>query len=203
MGWTFLNTVLYGWASSPTSEIRQAEELALKATALDIASVDGHRLLGRVYVMSRNYDLAILELERAISFNSNDANSYADQGLIFVYSNRVDAAIRSLEIALRIDPNMTPEALMHLGIAHYLKGQYTDALPWLERGIARNQDNVFMYIALAATYAQLHREEDAARAAASILRLDPFFRTERYGDLFSDSSSTAHLVDGLRKAGLD
>ena len=203
LGWTFLNTVLYGWASSPTSELRQAEELALKATALDNASVDGHRLLGRVHVISRNYDLAILELERAISLNSNDANSYADQGLIFVYSNRVDAAIRSLEVALRIDPNMTPEALMHLGMAHYLKGQYADALPWLERGIARNQDNVFMYIALAATYAQLRREEDAARAAASILRLDPFFRTERYGDLFSDSSSAAHVVDGLRKAGLD
>jgi TolB-like protein/class 3 adenylate cyclase len=202
LGWTFLNTVLYGWGGSPSSELRRAEELARKATALDDASIEGHRLLARVLLMRRNHDLAVLELERAISLNPNDANSYADQGLIFVYSNRIDAAIRSLEVALRIDPNMTPEALMHLGMAYYLKGQYTNALPWLERGIARNPDNVFIHIVLAATFAQLRRETDAARSAASVLRLDPFFRTERYGSLFSDSASAAHIVDGLHKAGL-
>lgn len=202
LGWTYMNAILYGWVGSPVSALNRSDSYARQAITLNESSVDGHRLLARVHLNRGDHDLALLELERAISINPNDADSHAEQGLIFVYTNRVEAAIRALEAALRTDPNLSPEAFMHLGMAYYLQRKYVEALPWLQRGIARNRDNVFIHIALAATYAQLGREKEAHEAANAVRRLDPYFNTSRFGGLFTDAGSVRHFVEGLQKAGI-
>lgn len=203
LGWTHFNAVLYGWTDSPESELQNAEQLARKAIALDETCVDGHRLLAGLHLQRRQHHLAILELERAIAINPNDADSHAEQGITFVYAGRLEAAIRSLELALRIDPNRSVDALMHLGMAFYLRDRYEDARMWLERGVARSPENVFIYIVLAAVYAQLDRQVDSQRAAETVRRLDPFFSSEQFGRLFTESENRAKIVDGLKKAGLD
>jgi adenylate cyclase len=60
------------------------------------------------------------------------------------------------------------------------------------------------YRVLAATYAQLGRLEDARRAAAELLKLNPEFSIERYGSRapYRDKALLARYVEGLRLAGL-
>jgi len=203
LGRTHLNAVLFGWTDAPERELQDAEKLARRAIALDETCVDAHRLLASVYLQRRQHHLAILEFERAIVLNPNDAESHARQGIAFVYTGRIEAAIRSLELALRIDPNMSAGAQMHLGMAYYLNDQYEDALIWLERARARNPENVFTRVVLAATYAQLNNREQAQRQADVVRRLDPFFRSEQFGRLFVESQHRSHIVDGVRKAGLN
>ncbi|NIV47455.1 MAG: tetratricopeptide repeat protein [Gammaproteobacteria bacterium] len=202
LGWTYMNAILWGWLQTPRAALTKAEAHARKAISLDQNCVDGHRLLARVHLSQFNHDLAILELERAIAINPNDAASHAEQGVVFVYSNRIDAAVRSLETALRNDPNMTAEGLMHLGMAYYLQNRYEDALAPLKRAVARNPDNVFIHLVLAATYGQLGRTEDAQQSTAAVRRLDPFAQLEQFGRLFTEPASAAHFADGFRKAGL-
>ncbi len=203
LGRTHLNAVLFGWTDAPERELRNAEELARRAIDLDETCVDAHRLLAGVHLQRRQHHLAILELERAIVLNPKDADSHARQGIAFVYAGRIEAAIRSLELALRIDPNRSADAQMHLGIAYYLHDQYEVALIWLERASARNPENVFIRIVLAATYAQLNNREQAQRQADAVRRLDPFFSSEQFGRLFVESQHRSHIVDGVRKAGLN
>jgi TolB-like protein/class 3 adenylate cyclase/Flp pilus assembly protein TadD len=203
LGWTYLYPVLYGWVDSPVAALNKAHELAQTAVALDEFSVDSYRLLGRVHLLRRQYDAALVELERAIALNPNDARSYADQGVALVWSSRPDGAIVALETALRFDPNMAPEALWNLGLAEYLKGRYKDAKTTLERSVAKNPDFVFSRIALAATYGRMGQLREAHREAAAIRKLDPFFDAGRFGQLFRDPEDAAHLVDGLRRAGLE
>ena len=165
--------------------------------------VAAHRLLGRIYVLRKQYDLAIVELERAIVLNPNDAASYAHQGVVLIWSSRPDGAILSLETALRFDPNMDMEGLLHLGLAYYLKGRYADAIRILERGLDRSPDYVYGHIVLAAAYGQTGRLDAAVRETEEVKRLDPFFEVEEYGRLFRDSTHAARVIEGLRKAGLE
>jgi TolB-like protein/Flp pilus assembly protein TadD len=203
LGWTYHLPVLYGWVGSPIPALERSEELAQKSLALDELNVDAHRLMGRVHLQRRRYDAALIELERAIALNPNDAASYADQGLALVWSSQTDGAIFALEMALRFDPKMAPEALWHLGFAYYLKGRYEDARTTLERSVALNPDFPLSRIALAATYGQLGREAAAGREADAIRRLDPFFRVETFGRLFRNPEDAAHVATGLRKAGFE
>ena len=203
LGRTHLNAVLFGWTDVPGRELQDAEELARRAIALDETCVDAHRLLAGVHLQRRQHHLAILEFERAISLNPNDLDSHARQGIAFAYAGRIEAAIRSLELALRIDPNRSADAQRHLGMAYYLHDQYEDALIWLERASARNPENVFTRIVLAATYAQLNNREQAQRQADAVRRLDPFFSSEQFGRLYVESQHRSHIVDGVRKAGLN
>ena len=203
LGWTYLYPVLYGWVDAPVAAMNQAYELAQTAVALDEFSIDGRRLMGRIHLTRRQYDAALVELERAIALNPNDARSYADQGVALVWSSRPNGAIMALETALRFDPNMAPEALWNLGLAYYLNGRYEDARTTLERSVAKNPDFVLSRIALAATYGRLEQVQDAQREAAEVRKLDPFFNIGSFGQLFRNPEDAAHLVDGLRRAGLE
>ncbi len=202
LGFTHLNAVLYGWAAPPIRALERAHELAQKSLSLDETDVAAHRLLGRIYVLRKQYDLAIVELERAIVLNPNDATSYAHQGVVLIWSSRPDGAILSLEIALRFDPNMDMEGLLHLGLAYYLKGRYGDTIRVLQRGLGRSPDYVYGHIVLAAAYGQTDQLDAAARESKEVRRLDPFFEVEDYGRLFRDPAHAARVIEGLHKAGL-
>ena len=44
--------------------------------------------------------------------------------------------------------------------------------------------------------------EDAARAAADVRKLDPFFKADSFGSLFRNPDHQAKIASALRKAGL-
>jgi TolB-like protein/DNA-binding SARP family transcriptional activator len=202
LGWSYLYPVLFGWTDSPNRAMERADELARQGLALDDTDIDGHRLLGRVHLIRRQYDLALVELERAIALNPNDADSHANQGVILLWSSRPDGAILALETALRFNPKLDAERSTHLGLAYYLKGRYDDAVKSLERSIGLNRGLAFSHTILAAVYAKLGRFPDAARQAETVRRLNPFFSTDAYGRLFREPAHRVRLAEGLRMAGL-
>ena len=205
LGNTFENAVLYGWTGSPQATMQRAYDLAQKAIAVDDSSAEGHRLAGAIYLVRRQYDLALVEIERAIAYNPNDAVNYARQGGVLLYSGRPDGAIFSLETALRFDPLMDPAQLTHLGLAYYLKGRYEDAAKILERVSGLDPDYLYAHTILAAVYGQMDLQANAARAAHAVRRLNPFFSTDEFRSrsLFRDPADAARVDEGLRKAGLD
>jgi TolB-like protein/Tfp pilus assembly protein PilF len=202
LGWTYLNVFLFGWTGAASAAIERAEELAYQALAIDPSNIDGRRLLARIYVNRLRHDLALVELEKVIVNNPNDAQSFAEQGIALIWSSRPDGAINALETARRFDPKMNAEGLAHLALAYYIKKRYADAATTLERGVAQEPGFEFGHQILAAIYGQLGRAEEASRAARTVRRFDPFFKAETFGDGFRNPEHTAHLRDGLRKAGL-
>ena len=202
LGKTYRNASLRGWTEFSVQALEQAHDLAQKALNLDESNAAAHALLGEVYSYRRQHDLAIRELNRAIELNPNDWNSHVDRGRVMLWSSRPDEAIHSLETALRFNPNMNSSGLMPLGLAYYLKEQYADSIRTLERGVDRERDYVWSHIVLAAAYAQSGRSEEAARAAATILRLYPFFEVDSFGTAFRNPADHASLAEGLHKAGL-
>ncbi|MCZ6859403.1 MAG: adenylate cyclase, partial [Alphaproteobacteria bacterium] len=203
IGWTFLYSVLYGWTGTPQKAMDGAHEGALNAVSLDGSNIDAHLLLTHIFITRRQFDLALVEAERVIALNPNDARGYAAQGNALVWSSRTEGAILALETALRFDPNMDPTTIWHLGLAYYLRERYPEAVAVLERNVGRRPDQVWDYLMLAATYAQMDRAKEATRAAEMVRRLDPFFKGGNDLFLFRDSADAARVTEGLRKAGLN
>ena len=194
--------VAYGWTEFPDKALSNAFAFGQKALKLDESNAAAHALLSSVYTFQNQYDLAIQEAQRAIELNPNDAGSYNELGWALLWSGRLDGAIAALEMSLRLDSSSPRNTWWHLGIAYYLKERYEDALNILAQGQIKRPSFVGYQIALAATYARLGRADEAARAAAELRRLDPFFEVDSFGTGFRQPAHREAIVAGLRAAGL-
>jgi adenylate cyclase len=195
--------VAYGWTEFPDKALANAFAFGQKALELDESNSAAHSLLSSVYTFQNKYDLAIKEAERAIELNPNDSGSYNELGWALLWSGRLDDAIAALQMSLRLDSSSPRNTWWHLGIAYYLKERYEKALDTLEEGLIKRPNFTGYHIALAATYARLGRLEAAARAAADVRRLDPFFEVASFGTGFRQPAHRDAIVAGLRKAGLE
>ena len=72
----------------------------------------------------------------------------------------------------------------------------------MEQSVARDPGFTPAYVILAAAYSEAGRPEDAARVAASVRKVDPFFDTSAYGALFRNPDHQGKITSALRKAGL-
>jgi adenylate cyclase len=201
LGLTRLKAVGYGWTEFPDEALKQAESLAQKAIELDDGSAEAHALLGRVYTIRGQFDVAISEEERAIALNPNDAGSYATRGAVLVYSGHPKEAIESFEIAMRLNPSMGSSRYEPVGWAYYLQRRYEEAVTALQAGVRTSPSDYYNYAGLAASYAQLGRTDEAMHAAGEVRRVWPFFDVDSFVAQF-DSANRALIVEGLHKAGL-
>jgi TolB-like protein/DNA-binding winged helix-turn-helix (wHTH) protein len=195
-------TTSMGWAEAPTEVLGRAEELAKKALNINDSEVGAHVILGRIHIFYRQYEQAKTEMDRAIAINANDAHGIAGRGNILMWLGQTEAAIKDLELAQRIDPELNVMDRFALSLAYYLKGRYDAAIEEAELNLRKNTGANFSRIVLAAAYAQHDRTEDAARVVAAIRRFDPTFDARDFGTKFLKPSDLENLRDGLRKAGL-
>jgi TolB-like protein/DNA-binding winged helix-turn-helix (wHTH) protein/cytochrome c-type biogenesis protein CcmH/NrfG len=199
---TYHTATAMGWAQSPAAFLERAEDFATKALGLDDANVQARIVLARVHLFFQRYDQARAEIDRAIAINPNDAHGLSGRGNILMWSGETDAAIESLELAQRIDPELNAVDRNALSLAYYLKGRYDEAVEQAQRNLRKTEDTNFSYVVLAAAYAQQSRFEDAARAAAATRRLYPAFDPQEFGTKFLNPADRDLLRDGLRKARL-
>jgi adenylate cyclase len=199
---TYHIATFVGWAESPTSFLNRAEELANKALSLDHFEVRARIILGRIHTFHQRYQQAEAEIERAMALNPSDAHGLAGRGNILIWLGQTDAAIETLELAERIDPDLNAIDRFALALAYYLKGRYDAAIDHAERNLSKTVGGNFARIVLAAAYAQLDRAEDAARVVSAVHLTDPTFDPQRFGSKFLNPADLEHLRKGLRKAGL-
>ena len=199
---TYHIAVSMGWAEAPAEYLGWAEDMAAKALSIDDADVRAHIILGRTHVFRQRYEQAMIEMDRAVSINPNDANGLAGRGNILMWMGQTNAAITALEAAQRIDPEMNSIDRFALSLAYYLIGRYEAAIEQAEINLRGTAGANFSRDVLAAAYAQNNQTADALRVVSTIHRMDPTFDPLSFGSKFLKPADLAHLRDGFRKAGL-
>ena len=201
---THLIDVWLGSTKSPRESLRKAIELAQKALSLDDSLGGAHGLLGYLYVMTRQYDKGIREVERAVELESNGADAHVFLGMGLRNTDRAEEAIPILKKAIRLDPH-TPGWYMHILAATYREIQnYEEAIKWGEKAVQQNPVNVLSRVILCSIYGLAGRMDKASAQAKEIMRLNSKFSVERFArtDPQKNEVVKKRYIDALRKAGL-
>ena len=209
--WTWLAVLYeqeYELGYNPRAELYNALDRALeagqRAVELDPNNAIVHSNMAYVLFMRHEVDASFAGAERALALNPNDPEVLCNAGTFMVFAGNRERGIALTKKGMALGPNYPTLCHFQLSFAHYLKGEYEQALA--ESLKIEAPDFFWTHIHLAMNYGQLGRTQEAKAAVAKLLKLYPDiahnFRHEARKYNVSEEM-VEHMVDGLRKAGLD
>ncbi len=131
---------------------------------LDLAphAAEGHYLLGRFFVARGEQRHAVPSLETAIARNPSFAQAHALLAQVLQVAGRSDEALARMRHAVRLGPR---SFVAGLGLLHFTRGEYEQALEASELAVATNPRYPFARIMAAASAWWL---EEPGKAAAHL-----------------------------------
>jgi adenylate cyclase len=121
-------------------------------------------------------------LERAVAAGPSSAMAWSMASATSGFLDDGPTAVRQGEQGVRLSP-LDARSFWHeglLGQAHYVNGDYEQALEWVRSSVSRNGLIRFTQRLLIATLGALGRREEAAEAARRYLQIQPDFRVSSY-----------------------
>jgi len=167
-----LMDVWLGSSSSPRESLGEAFKLCKKAIALDESQDLPHSVVGSIYALSRKYDKAIIEGERAIALNPNSSTAYVWLAMSLNYAGRPEEAINSIKKAMRLSPFPPAFYILNLGHAYRETGRYEEAVTEYKNCLKLTPNNIFAHKGLVMTYASAGRYKEAREAWSELIKLD-------------------------------
>jgi adenylate cyclase len=179
-------------------------KLSRKATELDDADATAHVALGMALDLTGDREGGGSELERAVSLDPNHAWAIGILGLWYGFYGRPREGIETLQRAMRGSPHdpLTWAWLTWIGLMYYFLEDYEAALKTADNVTRLRPDHFQAYRTRAAALGQLGRTEearDALRLAAQFKGFEAWVQTRHPG---WRQKEYAHVLEGLRKAGL-
>ena len=181
----------------------RALDAARRALELAPNHALGHYALATVYFFRKDKTHFRVEVERVLSLNPNDAAAKAYLGFLMAALGEWERGCQMVESAMQLNPNCPGYFYFARCVNSYRLHKYEEAL----EGVARiNMPGYFHAPAIqAAALGQLGRYDEASKALQDLLALRPNFGAEarrEYAKLYDDENA-GHIIDGLRKAGLE
>ncbi len=200
-----------GWSTDLQTSLQHGVALAEKSVALDDTDSRTHTALGWGRLASRDYDPARFHFERALALNPSDTRAIVHSARYLMCTGLAGEAIGRLGDADRLNP--FGKHGLYKGMAYYTVRDYDAAI----HALTSLRNPVALVRAwLAACYAQAGREDEAraearqcdvtARAEAADTGMShaiPWTRFAPERNPYRNQDDTDHLVEGLRKAGLE
>jgi adenylate cyclase len=201
------NAGYLGWSGIAERNYEESFELAERAVTLDARYPNARFALGLGCMYTHRSDRAMAEMRQAIELNPSFAAAHAILGHMLTYIGRPEETIPLVEKAICLSPS-DPRLfiwLPALAAAHYQLRHYDQAVEIGRRSWSLNRNWPVGLRYVVAGLAQLGRSEEAQIAVDELKRLDTdlasFERVARR--LFHDAAPVDHILEGLRRAGLE
>jgi adenylate cyclase len=206
LGWAYEKRLTLNMA--PLTGDDAAEIVRLARTALSLDPDDPRVLVTAgwlLIVTAQDYDAGLAAARRAYAANPNDLLVLNLSATAELLAGDLLQARAAYQRALVLGAN-SPEAYLNLAgvsFTYFHAGDYETALEWGRRSVETFNDWPVNYWTLAAAAAHLERHDDARTFLARLRELSPSFSMAHVTSLpMRDRARWAHLVEGLRKAGL-
>ena len=179
--------------------------MAAAQRAVDLAPTHalGYYALAFTYFFRKDNAGFRAAVEQAVALNPMDGSVMGLLGLLVHHVGEIDRGTHMVEAAMQINPHYPPVFRAPAFLNAYAQGKYAEAL---ELAVRFNMPGFFHAPALrAAALGQLGQREAGQQAVQELLALRPDFATSvrrDYGKWWN-SKTVEHLIDGLRKAGLE
>jgi adenylate cyclase len=182
--------------------IDRALSLAQRAVELDRNLPDAHAMLAWILHWQYRRAESMVEFERAFELNPNLADGRFGHALI--HNGRTAEGVAYMRRMMRLDPFHSDLYFSWLGYACYLSGLHAEALENLRTGVSRMPRFRPAHVWLAAAAARSGLDEEARRAAAEVVRLEPGFTITKWLRLerMARQEDADRVAEDLRKAGL-
>ncbi|WP_312011646.1 MULTISPECIES: adenylate/guanylate cyclase domain-containing protein [unclassified Bradyrhizobium] len=201
-----IHNVAQGWGAEGGPDA--AESARLAAAAVDRAPADGFALavLGHTKaLLFKDYDAALDLFDRALSASPGNAMAWTLSSGVYGYLEEGRSAITRAEQGLRLSPADTQAYfyLMFLGQAHYISGNFDEAVVWARKTAALNGRLSANLRVLAAAYVASGRGAEARAVAKTLLEIQPRFQLSAYSERCPFREGLRErFIDHLRQAGL-
>src|SRR4029077_8755713 len=184
-----------------TETLDEAAAHAQRALTLDENDAFAHDGMGWVALRRQQFDLAGRHFDRAVGLNPNDVNIAVNRANWLMYVNRLDGALRCVDLALQRDPYPPTWIWEVRGQILYFLKRYDEAIAAFRNMRA---EHFWTPMFLAAAFAQSGQLADARRELASFLKAKPKASLGSVSQrlVYADKALRDHLLEGLRKAGL-
>ena len=181
--------------------LQEATWHAHRALELDESSAYAHGSMGWILLRSGQTEAAGQYFRRAVELSPNELGLAIDLANWLMYMNRLDEALRELDLLLQRDPYPPTYIWEVRGETLYFLKRYGDAIASLRKLHAGHHWGPMF---LAAAFAQSGQMEEARRELAGLLKAKPAatLRSLTKGLHYADKSMSDHLLEGLRIAGL-
>jgi len=193
-----------GSTKSPKDSLDRAVELSKKALSIDNSLGDAHALLGSIYVIQKQYEKGLPELEKAVELYPNGADAHAMLGNALLYMDKTEEAILIMKKAMRLNPNPPSWYVNALAAMYRSINNYKEALVWGEKAVKLQPKNTIAHINLCSIYSLSGRMEEARLEANEAMKINPKFSLKRFEKRlpYKNPEVQKKFVEALRNAGL-
>ena len=181
----------------------RALNAAQRAAEVGASNALAHDAIAKALFFRKEFQAFRIEAERAISLNPLNGPMVASLGGMISFSGDWERGCALIERVAQFHPRHPGWYWFALVFNAYRKGNYKEAL-----GIALKIDLphfFYTHVSTAVAYGQLGDVEAAAKAVRQLTSLRPDFpaRAREEFEKWFDPELLEHVVDGLRKAGLE
>jgi tetratricopeptide (TPR) repeat protein len=177
---TLSDEARWGFTDSPRQAMDSAHNIAQTAIDLDESSSQAHTAMGRALYNLKEHDRAIAALEQAVALDPDNTFAYMFLGWTLCYAGRAPEAIPAFQRMRRSNPLNPQWALLGLGGANLIAGNYEEAIPHYQKMIAGGSKFYRVYLDIAACQTALGRKEEARVNCKKVLELNPKFTLSKH-----------------------
>jgi len=203
LGFIHWEDACFGWTESGAASDAKALEAAQRALELEEDYPDALALLGHVYALNGEHDLAVEVTEKAVVLAPSNSENTAMLAVVLTYAGDADEAVEMFKKAIRLCPLNFAWHLYYLGMCYYSICELDLAIRTLRKALVLEPDSTFGRVWLTSALIDAGLVEDARQVAREIMRVDRKFSVTNWrGAQFRDTTLNKKIFDNLLTAGL-
>ena len=204
--WCLQQRHLMDWPAAQPDDRERASRMARMAISAGGDAPLPLALGGAVRAsLTRDHDLALAAVDRAMMINPNAAAVLAFDALTRCICGAYDMAVEHAEKALRLSPlePLVYHAAFAFALACLLTGRTEEAVAHARKAIEGNRNFALPYCVLALSCARLGHADEAADAVRRLIRAAPRFRLASVRKIrLADATRLRSELELLREARL-
>jgi len=204
LAWTYAFEVMNGWSDDRLAALQQAERIASRAIEIQPALPHAYYVRGLSYREQHEYVKALVESQKGLKYDPNDANGHVLLATLLYYAGRPEEGLALIREAMQINPHHPYNYHFHLGQAYFVLHRYQEAIEIFNLRLSSNPASERMRVWLAASLAQSGNIEAAKWEGEQMMAVDPEFSLQRMAHAFpfKNPDEMEHFLSALRLAGL-
>jgi len=203
--WCYAQRAVYNWSSQPDNERREARYYAAAATQ---DGIDDPRVLTTIATartLVKEGNAAQVLLERALRLNIRSPHAHTRRGWLANYADEPEVGARHFLRAIKLAPldPLVFNAYAGLGAAHFIQGDYVQAIRRMEQALALNPKALWIQRNLVPAYAAVGDRRNAEEGVEALTKGYPRLTvSDIVGAVVFSPPVLAKIALGLRESGL-